>query len=170
MKLYGNELMDCAETCMEAIFHLVCSPVSISNRFHDGCIISSGFVNPNIATVCNHPTIESLVVDLFNQYGEKSTDTFARHSVQLLVVFITHDNNAKYRPVACELVVKALQRHSDSELVVALCASATKLLRTNIRNKEKIDQLINARSINSSNNYKCIRYVFKFIKLINLNY
>ena len=127
-------------------------------------------MNPNIATVCNHPTIESLVVDLFNQYGEKSTDTFARHSVQLLVVFITHDNNAKYRPVACELVVKALQRHSDSELVVALCASATKLLRTNIRNKEKIDQLINARSINSSNNYKCIRYVFKFIKLINLNY
>ena len=137
MDLYGKQLMDYAETCMEAMVNLVCSPVSIRNV---QCTFLTGLVNPNIAIVCNHPLIESLVVELFNHYEDESTAAFARHTVQLIVVFITHDNNDKYRPDACDVVAKALQRHSDSE-VVALCKSALALLRTNDQNKEKLELL-----------------------------
>ena len=137
MDLYGKQLMDYAETCMEAMVNLVCSPVSIRNV---QCTFLTGLVNPNIAIVCNHPLIESLVVELFNHYEDESTAAFARHTVQLIVVFITHDNNDKYRPDACDVVAKALQRHSDSE-VVALCKSALDCYVPTIKTKRNWNYL-----------------------------
>ena len=97
-------------------------------------------VSPNIIDVCGNPRIESIVVWMFNQHEQHSTtDSYAQHCLRLMVVFVSNDASAGFRPDMCKAVIMAKEKYSGNHLVMTLCNQAIAELNKNDQNKEKLN-------------------------------
>ena len=125
--------VEVAQECVE-VWHLFLRPIT-SYCYH--------YDSPNIINVCRNPRIESLVVWVFNEHEQHSTtDAYAQHCLGLMVVFVSNDAFAKYRPEMCQAVVMASQKYAGNDVVLTICNQAIKELSKNIQNKDKLHIIV----------------------------
>jgi len=130
------------QTILETLHWLVHRPVPVSLEILAGLKLGKNnawkdLVNPNYVNVCEHSMIETYVVELLNTYEQSSSEKFVCISLQLVVMFVKH-NNVLYRPNLCTAVVKTLLRFSEEENIVSYCCTLKSLLSSNLQNLAKL--------------------------------
>ena len=80
---------------------------------------------------------------MFSEHEQHSTtDAYAQHCLELMVVFVSNDASARFRPDMCQAVVMARQKYAGNHVVMTLCEKAVAELSKNDHNKEKLDVIV----------------------------